>query len=138
MKYIVIALVILGMIGFFFIFNPFTATSKATSTRQTTVLEKVGDKCVGISESATATIVPIIEFQKLELISRKANVVLRCMNDHGFIENPAWIQYAQPIAQQNANQSKISYDEALENLKRSNMLIFSSNKGQPMFWIKSK
>lgn len=137
MKYIAITLVVLGVIGLW-IFNPFDVMSKTSSPHQITVLEQVGDKCVGISESATATIVPIIEFQKLELVSRKANVVLRCMNDHGFVENPAWIQYAKPIAQKDADRSRISYDEALENLKRSQMLIFSSVSGQPMFWAKSK
>lgn len=137
MKYIAIFLVVLGVVGLF-ILNPFDVMSKTSSPHQITVLEQVGDKCVGISESATATIVPIIEFQKLELISRKANVVLRCMNDHGFVENPAWIQYAKPIAQQDADKAKISYDEALENLRHSNMLIFSPNSGHLSFWVKSK
>ncbi len=137
MKYIVIILVLMGVVGLI-VLNLFDEMSKAKSPHQITLLEQIGDKCVGISENATATIVPIIEFQKLELVSRKANVVLRCMNDHGFVENPAWIKYAQPIAKQKAEQSNISYDEALENLKRSAMLIFSAATGQPMFWIKSK
>ena len=136
MKYIATVLIILSLIGFW-VFNPF-AREPTSSLPQTSLLEQVGDKCVGISENATATIVPIIEFQKLELISRKANVVLRCMNDHGFVENPAWTKYAAPIAQQDAEKAKISYDEALENLKRSKMLVFSSVNAQPIFWIKSK
>ena len=93
---------------------------------------------MGISENSTATVVPIIEFQELELISRRANIVLRCMNDHGFVENPAWVNYAQPIAQHDAIHSNISFDEALENLRRSKMLVFAAVSGQPMFWVKQK
>ena len=136
MKYTAISLIVLGVIGYS-IFSSLGGTSTASSSHPISLLEQVGDKCVGISESATATIVPIIEFQKLELVSRKANVVLRCMNDHGFVENPAWTQYAMPMAKQLAKHSNISDDEALENLKRSAMLIFSPVSGQPMFWVKS-
>lgn len=137
MKYIVIILAVLGVVGLW-ILNQFDGMLKTKTTHQMTVLQQVGDKCVGISESATATIVPIIEFQKLELASRKANVVTRCMNDYGYVENPAWNQYAKPIAEKVAEQSRISYDEALENLKRSSMLVFSPTVRQPIFWIKSK
>ncbi|MBC7788051.1 MAG: hypothetical protein H7Z18_11660 [Methylophilaceae bacterium] len=111
---------------------------KAEQPHQLTQLEQVGDKCVGISENATATIVPIIEFQKIELISRKANVVLRCMNDNKFVENPAWLTYAAPIAKADALKAQISYDEALENLKRKDMLVFKGVVDKPMFWVGTK
>lgn len=111
---------------------------KAEQPHQLTQLEQVGDKCVAISENATATIVPIIEFQKIELISRKANVVLRCMNDNKFVENPAWIKYAAPFAKDDAIKAKISYDEALENLRRKDMLVFTNMVDKPVFWVQVK
>lgn len=111
---------------------------KAEQPHQLTQLEQLGDKCVAISENATANIVPIIEFQKIELISRKANVVLRCMNDNKFVENPAWIKYAAPIAKDDAIKAKISYDEALENLRRKDMLVFTNMVDKPMFWVQVK
>jgi len=82
-----------------------------------TLLEKQGDICAGIAENAVANLHAIIEFQKLEISARKANVMKRCMEDHGFKENPAWLTYANSLANQNASKLNISQDEALENLK---------------------
>lgn len=128
----IIFIVAIGLVALM-VFN-----QKAEQAHQPTQLEQIGDKCVGIAENATATIVPIIEFQKIELISRKANVVLRCMNDNHFVENPAWVKYAMPTAQQAGTANQISTDEALENMKRKAMLIFVATKNTPLFWVKTR
>ena len=102
-----------------------------------TVLEKQGDICAGIAENAVANLHAIIEFQKLELLARKANVMKRCMEDHGFIENPAWLTYASSHANQTALKLNISNDEALENLKKQDMYILTVRKDKPLYWKKS-
>ena len=81
---------------------------------------------------------PKVEFQRLELAGRKANVVVRCMNDRNFVQNPAWLKYAQPLAMKNAAEQNISQDEALENLKRHDMLVFTPVKEHPSYWLQSK
>jgi hypothetical protein len=101
-----------------------------------TVLEKQGDICAGIAENAVANLHAIIEFQKLELLARKANVMKRCMEDHGFIENPAWLTSASSLANQTALKLNISNDEALENLKKQDMYILTVRKDKPLYWKK--
>lgn len=101
---------------------------------QKTRLEKVGDECAGIAENAVANMTAIVEFQKLEIQGRKFNVMRRCMADHGFFENPKWTTYAKPIAQSNSMKQNISEDEAIENLRRSHMVIFKINPDQPIYW----
>jgi hypothetical protein len=94
---------------------------------------------LGISERAVANINPIIEFQKLELLSRKSHTLQLCMEDHGFYQNPAWLSYVKPIAANQSQSHKISEAEALENLKREDMLIFSDQAKHPLYWVeKSK
>ena len=105
---------------------------------QNSALIKAGDECIVISEQATAHMVPKVEFQKLELAGRKANVVVRCMQDRNFIQNPAWLKYAQPLATQNAAAQNISQDEALENLKRADMLVLKPVSGRPTYWLQIK
>lgn len=62
------------------------------------MLIKAGDECVETAEKATAYIIPTLELQRLELTGRKANVIMHCMADHHFYQNPAWLKYAEPIA----------------------------------------
>lgn len=97
-------------------------------------LAKAGDECVLISEKASAHLIPKLEFQRLELAARKANVVVRCMADRHFYQNPAWLKYAQPIAAEISSQQHISSDEAIENLKRVDMLIFQPQANKPAYW----
>ena len=102
--------------------------------QQMTVLAKAGDTCVAISEKATAHFMPKLEFQRLELAGRKANVVVRCMADHHFYQNPAWLEYAEPIAARISSEQHISVDEATENLKRTDMLMFETAPNKPSYW----
>lgn len=97
-------------------------------------LIKAGDECVSISERASAHLVPKLEFQRLELEARKANVVVRCMADRNFYQNPAWLKYAEPIAAKISQQRHISVDEALETLKRADMLVFEPSSKKPVYW----
>lgn len=97
-------------------------------------LAKAGDECVSISERASAHLVPKLEFQRLELEARKANVVVRCMADRDYRQNPAWLRYAEPIAARLSAKQNISKDEALEKLKRKDMLIFAPVEGKPLYW----
>ena len=103
-------------------------------------LAKAGDECVAISERASAHLIPKLEFQRLELAARKANVVVRCMADRHFYQSPVWLKYAQPIAAKISSQQHISIDAAIENLKRADMLIFQPQANKPAYWqyIKNK
>jgi hypothetical protein len=60
------------------------------------------------------------------------------MQDRNFFQNPAWLSYAQPIAAKNAAAQNISPDEALENLKRTDMLVFESLPSKPLYWRQVK
>ncbi len=116
----------------------FVSMSLQHNEMQNSALMKAGEECVAISEQATAHMVPKVEFQKLELAGRKANVVVRCMQDRNFIQNPAWLKYAQPLASKNASAQNISQDEALENLKRADMLMFAAAPEHPSYWLQLK
>jgi hypothetical protein len=104
------------------------------SKQQNQALIKAGDECVSISERASAHLVPKLEFQRLELEARKANVVVRCMSDRDFYQNAAWLKHAQPIAAKMASEQGVSVDEALEKLKRADMLIFEPKSNKPVYW----
>jgi hypothetical protein len=85
-----------------------------------------------------ATVTPIIEYQRLELISRQSYVLSRCMIDRGYIENPAWRTGAEQRAVGIAQQQKISISEALETMRRKDMAIFSEQNKQISYWIGKK
>lgn len=106
--------------------------AKDTKTSQ---LEKDGNECVNIAENAVAQMIAVVEFQKLEIIGRKARVMRICMQDHGYQQNPAWTNYATPLAQKIAKDTQISFDEAFENLRRNEMVIFKPSDQQPIFWV---
>ncbi|MEK9824778.1 MAG: hypothetical protein VW548_02165 [Methylotenera sp.] len=140
MKYIALAILFISglwAVNYYTDFD-FASMSLQHNEMQNTALIKAGEECVAISEQATAHMVPKVEFQKLELAGRKANVVVRCMQDRNFIQNPAWLSYAQPLANKNAAAQNISQDEALENLKRADMLMFAAVPEHPSYWLQNK
>jgi len=100
-----------------------------------TVLEKTGDECSYISEKAAMHLPEALPFQKLEKVARKARVLSNCMQDRGYKENPLWVKNAMPIAQQNAESKRISYDEAYETLRRNAMYTFTVTKSENPYWI---
>ena len=97
----------------------------------------MGDECVGISEKAVIGMTPVVEFQKLELLSRKANVLKNCMADRGFREDFAWRKYAEPLAKINASKQNISFDEAIETMRKADMLLFKKQPQRPLYWLAS-
>ena len=119
---------------FFLIYNQTQSSSK----QEVTQLERMGDECVGISEKAVIGMTPVVEFQKLELLSRKANVLKNCMADRGFREDPAWWKYAEPLAKVNASKQNISFDEAVETMRKADMLFLKKQPQRPLYWLASK
>ena len=105
---------------------------------QPSKLETIGAKCVDLSERSVASVTPIIEYQKIELISRQSYVLSRCMIDRGYIENSAWRTGAEQRATGIAQQQKISFSEALETIRRKDMTIFSKQNKHPSYWIAKK
>jgi hypothetical protein len=104
--------------------------------QQTTALEEAGNDCVAISEKSVSHMTAVVEFQKLEIIGRKARVMRNCMDDHGYIQNPAWTAYATPVAEKTASIEKISVDEAFESFRRQAMVTFTTTDNKPLYWIK--
>ncbi|CAN4273605.1 hypothetical protein MCECM63_01283 [Methylophilaceae bacterium] len=99
-----------------------------------TALQKAGDECASIAENAVANMNAVVAFQMLEKEGRKINVMRRCMADHGYTENPKWLAYGAPIAKANALKQGVSEDEAIENLRRANMMVFAVSEQQPIYW----
>jgi hypothetical protein len=100
-----------------------------------TDLERVGDECDLIAAKAAMNLPEALPFQKLEKAARQSKVLQTCMNDRGYIENPAWVKFAEPITQQQAKDKKISVNEAYETLRREKLKTFASIKGEPPYWI---
>ena len=91
--------------------------------------------CEGIADKSVANMQAVVDFQKLEIAGRRIRVLQNCMNDQGFVENAAWVAFAQPIAQQNADANHVSVDEAYEQLRRTQMAVFNSQNDEPLYWI---
>jgi len=122
-------------LAWFFLINNQNQNSLSQGVTQ---LEHIGDECVAISEKAIIGMTPVVEFQKLELLSRKAYVLKRCMADKGFHENPAWQNYAKPLAELNASEQNISFDEAIETMRKADMLLFKKQPKRPLYWISTE
>ena len=129
-KYVLVALLVGA--GWWFFNNTETAPSAQNSE-----LAHVLNECDVITEKAAADLVAIVEFQKLEIAGRKANVFKTCMKDRAYHENPAWTKYATPLATQKAKNENTSVDEAFENLRRVNMVVAQPSQDKPWFWIQT-
>ena len=110
---------------------------KPIYTPAQSLMMKVGDKCAGIAENSIANKVPILEFQKLELLSTRATVLTNCMHDNGYVQNAAWLTYAEPIVKAMADNEKISFNEALTKFSRTEMQLFTPRNAHPLFWRKT-
>lgn len=119
----------------FIIFSFGLYRPKVASQHEKTLLEQVGDQCAGISENSVANMPAIVEFQKLEIEGRKVNVMRRCMADHGYFENPEWTIYAKPIAHRDSIAQGISEDEAIENLRRKQMVRLKPHDHDLIYWV---
>jgi hypothetical protein len=107
-----------------------------TQKPQNTELAHAVNECDAITEKAAMNLVAVVDFQKLEIAGRKANVFKTCMKDRAYIENPAWTKYAAPIAMQKAKTENTSKDEAFENLRRAKMMVTMTSQDEPLYWIK--
>ncbi|MBA3696768.1 MAG: hypothetical protein H0W85_08455 [Methylotenera sp.] len=133
-------LIIFGIIGLVtasFIYNHQGYDAKTALTPDQQQIQKTGYKCLDFGDRAVAKDMPIIEFQKLERISKRANVIARCMQDNGYNTNPVWLKYAEPIAKTEAEKTKISFDEAITNLSRKDMQVFEQRGNKPNYWVKN-
>lgn len=133
MKYLVILMIVVGGWYAFSLVDD----EESTQAKPLSQLQQAGEKCTSIRDRATADFVPIIEFQKLELESRRASVLSNCMRDHGYIENPAWANHASALASKNAIASNISQSEALEHLRRVAMQQFIATSNVS-YWAVAK
>lgn len=131
-KRVLIPVILVSALIAIYLFSLFQF-NHANPTQQTQ-LRKVGDECAGISENAVAKMTAVVEFQKLEIHGRKINVMRLCMKDHGFVENPNWFVYAQPISLASSVKQNISQDEAIENLRRLDMMQFDETSKHPIYW----
>lgn len=128
-------ILLIGIVVWYVWNNQEGADTSSAVVLDNTPLERDGDQCLGITEKAMEGKVAIIEFQRLELISRRANVFARCMRDRGYIENPNWLKLALPQAEKLAKPNEISKDEALENLRREAMFKLKPTKVGPIYWL---
>ena len=134
---VIIGLVIALAANTYFYMSKDDASAKhASQTQAQKVLITIGEKCLDFGERAVAKDTPIIEFQQLEREARRTNVIQRCMIDKGYQQNPAWLKYAQPIASTAAQKVNISIDEAIVNLSRIHMQVFTPVAGRPDYWVK--
>lgn len=126
-----------ALIASYFFYNQGAYTSKVTLTPDQEQMIKIGYKCIDFGDRAVAKDTPIVEFQKLERISKRANVIITCMQDNGYKVNPAWLKDAEPIAKAEAENAKVSFDEAMTNLSRKDMQIFEPIKNKADYWVKN-
>lgn len=132
----VVAIGIISVITAYYLYNqPDSNTHPSISAEQKQIIN-IGNKCLDFGDRAVAKDIPIIEFQKLERISKRANVIATCMQDNGYKVNPAWLKYAEPIARTDAKKTNISFDEAMTNLARHDMQVFETKAQQPSYWKK--
>lgn len=128
-------IVFIVFLTWFFLIAP---SNEGFTQHSISQLERMGDECVAISEKAIIGMTPVVEFQKLEILSRKANVMKNCMADRGFKEDPAWRKYAEPQAKINASRQNISFDEAIENIRKVDMWQFYRQDQRQLYWISTK
>lgn len=113
--------------------------SEVDTPRAITTLERVGDECELIAEKAAMALPEVLPFQKLEKVARQSRVLQTCMNDRGYVENPAWVKYAEPIAAKTSQAENISVDEAYETLRRNKLKTFyEPDPKTPLYWIIAK
>jgi hypothetical protein len=131
---IIFILLIIFFLLIYLIFTLYLSNSNLTPAPKKTLLEDKGNFCVSVAEKAVANRQAIVEFQKYEILADKGMVMHKCMEDNGFEENPAWLIENKKIIQEKIKESQISEDEALENLKRDTMYIFTNPYKKPLFW----
>ena len=134
---IIIGLVLAFAANAYFYISKDEASIKPLSlTQAQTALINIGEKCLDFGERAVANDTPIIEFQMIVRLTKKTTVINNCMTDNGYKQNPAWVKYAESIANAAAVKANMSLSEALTNLGRSDMQVFETIKNRPDYWVK--
>jgi hypothetical protein len=136
---LLIGLIILAAAANFWLLPPSFSSKTAAPQQATTAQKALGlivDRCSGIADKSVAGQKVRVEFEKLAVEGIKAKVIQDCMNDNGFVQNPAWLKYATPIATANSQKNKISFDEALNTLSRADMQAFAPAPPKPDYWTK--
>ena len=127
--------VAVALLAGYFFYNQ-DVYKQVTLTPDQEQMIKIGYKCIDFGDRAVAKDTPIVEFQKLERMSKRANVIITCMQDNGYKVNPAWLKEAEPIAKAEAEKTKISFDEAMINISRRDMQILEPAKNKADYWVK--
>lgn len=116
----------------------YASHEEAPAPHSQTALARVGNECEAIAEKAAMALPEALPFQKLEKQARTARVLQTCMQDRGYVENPAWVKYAEPLAAQQAKTQQISSNEAYETLRRSYMKAYVASTNTPLYWVPAK
>lgn len=132
-QYGALAVIVLIAMAYFY-----QKQSEVPPPRQYTTLERVGDECDLIAAKAAMRLPDTLPFQRMEKEARQARVLETCMNDRGYIQNPDWKKFAEPIAKRNAESKQISVNEAYEALRREKLKTFNVIKGEPPYWISAQ
>ena len=69
-------------------------------------------------------------------LTKKTTVISNCMTDNGYKPNPAWVKYAEPLANSAAVKDNMSTSEALTNFGRTDMQVFEPSNNRPDYWVK--
>lgn len=96
------------------------------------------DDCQAIADKSIVNLAAVVEFQRLEIAGRRVRVMQSCMNDRGFVENPAWVKFTELVVQNSAKSSQLSVNEAYEQFRRRDMFVSSKVSGQELYWIPAK
>ena len=134
-KFGLILLLALLIIGFG-VWQILGKKSTDSARAPTSALSVTINMCDAIADKSVAHLIAQVEYQKLEIAGRRVRVLQNCMNDQGFIENPSWVSYAEAIAQKNALEQKISFNEAYEHLRRKNMQTARPEQSAPLYWLR--
>lgn len=126
-----VALAMLGLVYLIW----FMPQTEGNVSNQNSPLRLAINECDGITEKAALALPPpVVEFQKLEYAGRKARVFRLCMHDRGYEENAVWTSYATPLAEQQSSSGHVSKDEAIENLRRADMVRLEPAPKVPEYW----
>jgi len=136
-SWVIVILVVLPALFAAYIYWLKPNSISTSHIEQDSALPHVLNECDGITEKAALALPPAtLEFQRLEHAGRKARVFRLCMGDRGYQENQRWEVYAQPLAVHEANKNQVSVDEAMENLRRADMVRIKPDANAPDYWTK--
>lgn len=122
----------------FFSSKLFQDTSASKLALKPSQLSLTIDACQAIADKSIVNLAAVVEFQRLEIAGRRVRVMQDCMNDRGFIENPAWVKFTETLVQKSAKSSQISLNEAYEQFRRRDMFVLSQASGQALYWMTAK